>query len=468
MKKNKICSIAMISLFFMISILPVSSLGTDGNQSQTSDMSISEYDIIIPDNYLTIQEGIDNANAGYKIFVRSGIYEENIVVDKERLTIKGENKNNTFIDARKNTHDAVTITAEGVIFENFTVTNARNEDKLIWDQAGIKIYSSNITIKNNKLIDNRIGVEVYSKAYNLTIIDNEFYDDGILLGNYMNSEGPIITMKDYIHNIENNTVMGKPLYYCTDKNDFTVPSDAGIIILVNCTNVTIRDLEMGRNDFSIILAYCYNCLIENVTISDTDGEVLLFECENNTIRNNTISNTLKAICLEYNSKNNDISYNDVSNNYAGISLFSSARNNTIYKNKAYKNEAFGMEIVSYSENTTQQGNIVSENQFYDNKIGLYLTKNSIENIIKHNSITNNKIGIVLQKSSNYNIIENNHFSRCLLPAVFTDCKENYWNHNYWNRPRLLPKTIKGLRTVGKIPVPWINLDLHPALKPYNA
>ncbi|MCK4365473.1 MAG: hypothetical protein KAW45_05440 [Thermoplasmatales archaeon] len=54
-----------------------------------------------------------------------------------------------------------------------------------------------------------------------------------------------------------------------------------------------------------------------------------------------------------------------------------------------------------------------------------------------------------------------------LSAVFNGCKKNYWNKNYWNRPRFLPKTIKGLRTIGKISSPWINIDWSPAKKPYD-
>jgi len=465
LKKKVLISMLMMFLIFSISITQ-NIAGSPSESDETTSLS-SDPDIVIPDDYPTIQEGIDNAEVGDKIFVRSRSepYYENIVVDKERLLIRGEDKNNTVIDAGKTMHDAVAIPAEGVTIENFTVTGARCKNEYIWNQAGIKIYSSNVTIKNSKLVDNQIGIEVYSKAYNLTIVDNEFYNDGILLGNYLSSKEPSLTMQDYIHNIKNNTVMGQPLYYYTNKNDFAVPNNAGLIILVNCTNVTIRDLYMSRNDFSIILAYCSNCLIENLTISDTDGEVLLFECDNNTITHNTISNTMKAICLEYNSKNNNISYNDVSHNYVGISLYSSAKNNTVYKNKAYKNKGFGMEIVSYNEGTIQQDNIVSENHFYKNKVGIYLTRNSIKNIIENNSITYNKVGILLQKSSDYNKIMYNNFKWNLLPATFIGCTKNTWYKNYWNRPRLLPKPIFGYKLVGKVPIPCIDFDRNPAKNP---
>lgn len=465
LKKKVLISMLMMFLIFSIGITQ-NIAGSPSESDETTSLS-SDPDIVIPDDYPTIQEGIDNAEVGDKIFVRSRSepYYENIVVDKERLLIRGEDKNNTVIHAGNTVYDAVLISAEGVTIENFKITGARYKEKVVWDQAGIKIYSPNVTIKNNLLLDNQIGIEVYSKAYNITIVDNEFYNDGILLGNNENLEGSIITIKDFLHNIKNNTVMGKPLYYLVNKNDFIVPSNAGLIILVSCTNVTIRDLYMSHNDFSIILAYCSNCLIENITITDTDGEVLLFECENNNITHNTIKNTMKAICLEYNSRGNNISYNDVSHNAVGISLYTSAKNNTVYKNKAYNNKGFGMEIVSVEDGTTQQDNIVSNNHFFNNKVGIFFIGNSINNIIQNNSITKNEIGILLRNSSDYNNIIYNNFKWNLISATFTGCTKNTWNKNYWNRPRLLPKPIFGYKLVGKVPIPCIDFDRNPAKNP---
>lgn len=453
---NKKRQVLLITCLFFVNI--ITSLPT---MSSNSEVSTKGYDIIIPDSYSTIQEGIDNANVGYKIFVRSGIYKENILVDKERLIIHGENKYNTVLDGCKTKDDGITVIAENVTIQGFTVTNARFEDITAWDQAGVKIYSSNVIVNNCRFISNRIGIETYTPAYNLTISNNEFIDDGILLGNYFNSkEYPNLTKKDFIHNIFNNTVNGRPMYYYVDQSDFVIPSNAGQITLVNCTNVTIKDLFMSRNDFAIILAYCRNCLIENITVKDTDGEILFTYCENNIIQNSKISNTLKAVCLEVSSSNNIIKNNEFSSNYVGISIFTSSNNNTIYDNIAYNNIFAGIEIVTY-HGGSQRDNIISNNCLFNNKLGILLRGNSIKNIIKNNSIKNNKIGIVLQKSSNYNIIEDNYFFRCPLPAIFTDCTTNYWNHNYWNRPRFLPKAISGLRTVEKIPAPWLNFDKNP-------
>jgi parallel beta-helix repeat protein len=429
--------------------------------------TLSIIDIIIPDDYDTIQKGIDHAQPGDIIFVKSGLYIENIIIDVEELSLIGENKFNTVIDADKNTKDAVNILAPNVTVQDFTITNAHSNTRAPWDQSGMKIYSSNVIVKNNMFVSNKFGINVYSFAYNLTIKNNEFIEDGILLGNYIFEEPyeyPEITIKDFTHNIRDNIVNSRPLYYYINQRDFIVPTNAGQIILVNCSNVTIKDLCMSRNDFAILLAYCDNCTIENVIVSDTDGEILLFESTNNIIKNIDVYDTFKGICLEINSNNNVVCYNNFSGNYVGISMYTSSFDNEIIHNKAFNNEAAGIEMISL-HGGTQQRNKITHNKIYDNKYGILLQYNSINNIIQNNTITNNEIGIFLGESSDDNQIEDNTFKNDIIPAMFIGCKKNFWNHNYWNRPRFLRKYIFGFRNLGNIKIPWVNIDKDPAFQP---
>jgi len=470
--QRKILIFWILFLLVFPSIIPISL----GSNFKNKDMNLKSSFIVNsgkvlyvggngPGNYTFIQDAINDSHDGDTIFVYDDLspYFENISINKQIFLI-GENKYTTIIDGRNTKDDGITINTENVTIQSLTIKDFRDDSIGSWAQAGIKIYSSNTTINNIRLIYNRIGIEVYCGAYNITIKNNELINDGILLGNYFKSqEFPDVTLRDFIHNIANNTINGRPLYYFTNINDFVIPNDAGQIILVNCSNVTIKDIRMSDNDFSIILAYCSNCLLENLTISDTDGEVLFFECSNNTIQNNTITNTFKAICLEIKSKNNIVRYNNVSENYVGLSIYADANNNSVYKNKAYNNENAGVEIISY-HGGIQRDNNVSENLFYNNQIGIHLYQNSVNNTIQKNSIRDNKIGILLQDRSCNNKIIKNNIQKNLIPAVFLKCKNNKWDGNYWNRPRILPKLIFGLGLIG---FPRINIDWHPALKPYD-
>ncbi len=456
-----------ILFIFLISILILISNLSLAENSENNELNLMAQNTLYvggsgANNYSSIQEAINNANPKDKIFINSGVYFENLEIDKEEIILCGENKYNTILDGNYGLEDGISINAENVTIQGLTITNFNSNNKFIWDQSAIKVYSANCSFIDNIFIKNQIGLHTFTFAYNLTISDNMFIEDGIILANYfMSNDFPQTTIKDYRHIIKNNTVNGKPLYYITDKSDFSTPSDAGQIVLVNCTNVTIKDYIMSNNDFSMFLAYCSDTLIENNKISDTDGEILLEFCENVTIRNNVISNTLKAICIEIGSKNNIVENNDVSGNYVGLSIFTTGCDNIFRNNTVYNNGFAGIELVSFHGGERRR-NIIENNKVYNNKIGVHLMQNSINNTIKNNKISRNIIGIFLQDNSEDNLIESNKFENTLIDVMFLGCNENHFNNNYWGRSRVLPKAIFGLRKVGMMYMPWVNFDKNPA------
>lgn len=466
MNKREKALFSMLAVFLMVTVSSVAyaqnTQTIENNQVSRSDIIALGPHIIIPDHFPTIQEGIDNSNLGETIFVRSGIYKENIVVNVNGLSIIGENKFTTIIDGGKTTQDAMNISASEVKIQGFTFTNAINEQRL-WDLSGVRIYSSNVTVRENRFVSNRLGISVMASSYNSTIADNSFIGDGIFLGQYQILRS--LTKEDFFHNIENNTVNDRPLYYFKDMQDFIVPHDAGQVILANCTNVTMQDLYLSNTDFSIILGYCTNCIIENITVLDTDGEVILLKSDNNIIQNNRLVNNLHGICLDYKSNNNVIKNNYASENFIGISALTSSSNNLIYDNTVTENNA-GIYLSAFCC-PAQHDNIISNNKAENNDIGISINDNSFDNLIENNTIMNCTIGISLQTSSNNNEIQYNIFKKNLISALFFDCTKNNWNNNYWNRPRILPKPIIGFKLVGKIPIPWVDLDRHPAKQPVS-
>lgn len=414
-------------------------------------------DIIIPDDFSTITEGIKNAEPWDIIFVRSGIYKENIIIDKIGLKIFGENKLNTIIDGGKTEFDAIKITASNVNIQGFTITNACIEKQGLWDISGVKICNSNATIKGNIIAYNKLGLSVITPVSNLTIADNNFIDDGILLGNYLTTYE--INIKDFLHDITNNTVNGKPLYYYKSNKDFIVPNDAGQVILANCSNITIKDLYINNCDFSIILGYCSDCIIENSTIYDTNGELFLIKSNNNTIQNNVLINNLHGICLDFGSFFNIIRYNTIKNNNVGISVLTTSQLNMVYGNDITDN-LYGIYISGYKF-LSQHDNLIFNNHISNNHIGIIASKNSSNNKLHNNSIVGNDIGIRLNDESDGNIISNNFFKKNRLSATFSKCKNNIWYNNFWNRLRILPKLVFGTRKLGNIGIPWIDIDINP-------
>ena len=470
---RKIICLGIIFLLILLSCINSSVMGINtksnnydnlGSQNKANTLYVGG---IGPNNYSTIQSAINDASSGDTVFIYNlkSPYFESLTIEKS-IYLVGQDRDSTILYGCNRETDGIIVKADNVKIESLTIKNFRSKNRYIpWDQAGIKVFSSNVTIDNNRLISNRMGVEIFSGAFNLTITNNIFIEDSIMLSNYGTPEQklPDIVLEDFLHTITGNTVNGKPLYYITNAKDYKIPEDAGHIILVNSTNITIKDIQMSKNDFSLILAYCSDCLMENLSISDTDGEILFFECTNFTIQNNTINNTFKALCLEYNSCNNIIRYNNVSNSYAGLSIFTNSSNNTIYKNEAYNNFMSGIEIIT-TNGGMQRDNNITKNKFYNNKIGVHLYKDCRYNNIEENTIKNNQIGILLQYKSCYNNITKNNIQKNLIPALYRRCKINYWNQNYWNRPRILPKLIPGTGLLG---FPRLNYDWHPAKQPYE-
>ena len=126
----------------------------------------------------TIQEGIGNASVGNTVFVYNGIYYENVIVNKT-VNIYGEEKESTIIDGGGD-GDVVTLNADIVSVWNFTIRNSGPYA----DRAGIQMYSSENTICNNIITDNKYGVRIYSSSSINQILDNTIgpsVNDGICL-----------------------------------------------------------------------------------------------------------------------------------------------------------------------------------------------------------------------------------------------------------------------------------------------
>jgi parallel beta-helix repeat protein len=115
-----------------------------------------------------IQDLIDNANPGDTIYIPSGIYYENIVIDKS-INLIGENKDSTIIDGNKK-DDVIDINADSVKLNGFTVQHSSPHFE---DGVGIRIDNSdNCIITNCKISQNgRFGILIWN-SHNCHIFGN--------------------------------------------------------------------------------------------------------------------------------------------------------------------------------------------------------------------------------------------------------------------------------------------------------
>lgn len=101
-----------------------------------------------PGNYTSIQDAIDNASNGDAVFVFSGTYYENVVVDKS-INLVGEDRNLTVIDGGGK-DKVVNISADGVTISGFNIRNSEGG----WLGDGIEIHSNYNTISGNIISNN--------------------------------------------------------------------------------------------------------------------------------------------------------------------------------------------------------------------------------------------------------------------------------------------------------------------------
>jgi parallel beta-helix repeat protein len=277
-------------------------------------------------DFTGIQNAIDNASDGDTIIVHSGVYYENVVVGKS-VTLKGIEY--PIVDAGGE-GNAIRLTADGITLVGFNVTNSGNSIS----EAGIAVtsnnniitgnnvsnnngdgielyYSCNNTITGNNVSNNHLdGISLYyfSSSNNNTITGNNVCNNncsGIglwdscnntITGNNVSNNYHGISLSAYSNNntitgnvfvndglpvysffqntVEDNTVNGKPLVYLEDASDIEV-IDAGQVILVNCNNITIENLDLSNTSGGIALWKTENSKISQLqaTMSATTAGV---------------------------------------------------------------------------------------------------------------------------------------------------------------------------------------------------
>ncbi|PKL60678.1 MAG: hypothetical protein CVV33_01460, partial [Methanomicrobiales archaeon HGW-Methanomicrobiales-4] len=116
--------------------------------------------ITVPDDHSLIQAAVDVARDGSTIYVRYGYYPEKVTLDKS-LTLTGESNpdgQKPIIDAQL-TGTPVSITAQGVTIENFSLTGAWTSTAI---RPAIAIRGDNARIINNWIFENYAGIRCES------------------------------------------------------------------------------------------------------------------------------------------------------------------------------------------------------------------------------------------------------------------------------------------------------------------
>lgn len=300
-----------------------------------------------PNNYTHIQDAIDDASDEDVIFVYSGIYYENIVINKS-ISLIGENKETTVIDGgeRENT---ITIRKSSFI-HNFTIKGSGDACAGIDIKSGYVVIKENIITNNdyaiyisninhtavldNIISNNNLGLWL-SYSYHNNISNNQFFNEGIFVFN------------SYYNIISNNTVNKKPLVYMEEEANKEI-NKAGQIILIRCNNITIRNQEISNTFFAIYLMYTNGSYIYQNSITACRAGIILYKSNGNCIFHNNISKSEEeAIGLQF-SNSNTITENNIFENHIGV-ISRTSYSNIITFNNFMKNSFQALLLYLYKD-----------------------------------------------------------------------------------------------------------------------
>lgn len=332
--------------------------------------------------YLTIQSAINSPEtlSGHTIFVKSGTYREHIILNKT-ITLTGENETTTFIDGESK--DTVfTIKADYATVVGFTIQNSGQNYPPYGNDCGLLLdHCNGSSIIQNRMTNNRIGIYLYFSRSNIleqNIIssNNEsgiwlwYSGNNALTGNVIfNNAHNFGVFGDGFSDFDNavdtsNVVNGRPITYLIGVENLVLDGqqDPGTVYLVNCRNVTVRDMTLNENGHGV---FCYNVTdstMENITASNSSYGIYLQNSFNSNVSNCSCSGNWVGICLQ-GSYNSSVEDNIATDNEKGISLYE-ADNNTLTGN-TLDNNYYGIRLFSSNRNLIFHNNLVKNTEQAD-------------------------------------------------------------------------------------------------------
>ena len=234
--------------------------------------------IVVPDDYGSIQEAIDNAAEGDTVYVRKGTYNETVEIDRS-MSLIGEDSETTIMVGFRldygNPPPVINIKAPKVNISGFTITGSGNAG--IWIEIrDINIEKSGFNITRNNIMNNGLAIRTYDVS-NCIISDNNINRNG-----------------DGIHFVGSDSTISR--------NNISGNGTGEGIEVDFSQNVTISENQISGNKDGIYLYYIRQnepiYIYENNITTNNNGIRFWYDCSNSIIYKNSITSNEVGIYLE--------------------------------------------------------------------------------------------------------------------------------------------------------------------------
>ncbi len=265
-------------------------------------------------NYSSIQEAINSAQNGDTILVGSGIYHENIKVNKELTILSSSSlsgsQTRTYVIGAVPEYNVFDIYTSNVTIDGFCISGGSLGTD--WHRSGIYLEGvKNCSLNNNTLIQNNWGISlngsqgnyIFSNlvslgSYGISLVDSE---ENVLSNNLAISNDRGISLNNSVNNtIVNNTASLNAI---------------GIFLEISQMNMLAHNLISKNKYGTLCQASEFNTLINNSLYLNDIG-VHFNESSNNAVYQNELINLVNAMDEENNSWNSS-STGNFWNDYTG-------------------------------------------------------------------------------------------------------------------------------------------------------
>lgn len=323
-------------LVFLVSLLLVQFYGVVGSRASASsngDNLPPAGSIIVPDDYPTIQEAIDNASVGDTVFVKKGTYNvdgtfyepsydySGIIIDKQ-ISLIGEDSQETIIRGISSSsfsffdQSVIQVTADNVTIAGLTITSDGH-------MTGIDVKETNskapmrCKIVGNNIVNNLVGINRDGNYNHVTGVVQRSYDvisDNNITGNH-----------DGINIESSDSVISRNFIADNGGNGISVSFSVNVTLSGN-TILHNNHIYKSGGSGGLHLKWWgpYYVYGNNLTNNYGFGISIADYCNNATISNNYIANNnigiLSLVPEDYVGLGNKVYENNVINNREQVAL----------------------------------------------------------------------------------------------------------------------------------------------------